>query len=345
MKYQIYTTSKKAWDGMLGAIRAAQSSIYIEMYIFLDDTKETHDFIGVLKEKAAKGIKVVVVADYFGSFSLQKKTIEELRQTGVEFLYFNGLFKRTHRKLVIVDRKFAFLGGVNIEEKIRNWRDLQIGVRGRIVLPILRSFARIYLDCGGVDENIKQYALSKPVKKLKSWIVENIPGTNRLYYLNSYYREKMGGAKDSIKIVTPYLSPPRWLLSALSNAVERGVRVEIMMPQDTDIKVVNRINMANAARLSDFGVHIYLGRQMNHAKAMIIDRQEGVIGSQNFDILSFGMNMELGIFFTQKDLIDKICSLFEKWKEQAVLFSESKQKTYLFDRILLLAIKFLYPIF
>lgn len=184
-----------------------------------------------------------------------------------------------------------------------------------------------------------------PVKKIKAWIIDNIPGSGRLYYLNSYYKDKIAGARASIQIVTPYLSPPRWLLSSLANAVERGVRVEIILPMNTDVKVINRVNRANAVRLSDIGVAIFLSPTMNHAKVMVIDRQEGVIGSQNLDILSFGLNMELGIFFAQKDLIEKVALLFERWKREASLFSSSSQKLRSGDKFLLLVIKFLYPIF
>ena len=345
MKYRIYTTSNKAWDGMLKAMESARHSIYIEMYIFLADTDSTHDFLGTIIGKAKAGIKVVVIADVFGSFALPRKTVELIRESGVEFLYFYGLFKHTHRKLVIVDRHIAFLGGVNIEEKIRHWRDLQVRVEGKIILPIIRSFARVYQDCGGKDQNISALSAIKPVQKIKSWIIENIPGTNRLYYLNNYYRSKLAAASQSIKIVTPYLSPPRWLLSLLSNASARGVDIEIIIPADTDIKSLNRINRVNAARLSDFGAKIYLGRQMNHAKAMIIDGQEGIIGSQNLDVLSFGLNMEVGLFFSQKHIIADLSSLFERWKMQAEPFSRSSARVLWFDRILLLVTKIIYPIF
>jgi cardiolipin synthase len=330
---------------MLKAMESARDSIYIEMYIFLADTESTHDFLGTIIRKAKSGVKVVIVADMFGSFALPRKTVDLIRDSGAEFLYFYGVFKHTHRKMVIIDRYIAFLGGVNIEEKIRHWRDLQIRVQGKIILPIVLSFAKMYRDCGGRDEKILSLSSLKPVQKIKSWIVENIPGTNRLYYLNYYYRSKLAAARESIKIVTPYLSPPRWLLSLLSNAVARGVLVEIIIPEDTDIKVLNRVNRVNAARLSDFGVSIYLSRQMNHAKAMVIDGREGIIGSQNLDVLSFGLNMEVGLFFSQKDIVSGLLVLFEKWKAQASLFSRQSASISWGDWALLIFTKIIYPIF
>ena len=330
---------------MLKAMESAKSSIYIEMYIFLADTNSTHDFLGTIIRKAKSGVKVVIIADMFGSFALPRKTVELIREAGAEFLYFYGVFKHTHRKLVIIDRHIAFLGGVNIEEKIRHWRDLQIRVEGKVISPIVLSFARMYRDCGGRDEKILSLSSLKPVQKIKSWIVENIPGTNRLYYLNNYYSSKLAAATESIQIVTPYLSPPRWLLSLLSNAIARGVAVEIIIPEDTDIKFLNRVNRVNAARLFDFGASIYLSREMNHAKAMVIDDREGIIGSQNLDVLSFGLNMEVGLFFSQKNIVLGLSALFGRWKAQATPFSRQSARISWFDWVLLMVTKIIYPIF
>ncbi|NCA93501.1 phosphatidylserine/phosphatidylglycerophosphate/cardiolipin synthase family protein, partial [bacterium] len=303
MRYKFYTTSNKAWDGILSAIENAQQSIYIEMYIFLDDTRQTHDFLGKLKEKALAGLKVIVIADAYGSISLKSVSVAELRTAGVEFIFFSRWLKRTHRKLVIIDEKIAFFGGVNIEDKIRHWHDLQIRLRGRVVRPLLRSFAYTYERCGGKDVKVLASSRLPLVKKFKSWVVDTWEIGEKKYSLNNYYRRKLMEAQSSIKIVTPYLLPPRWLLASLDNAVHRGVLVEIIIPQDTDIKFLNKINYVNASRLDQVGVTFYLAPEMNHAKVMIIDDKEALVGSQNLDILSFNFNLELGVFFEQKQAV------------------------------------------
>jgi len=108
MKYRLYTTSQRAWDGMFKAITQAQKSIYIEMYIFLDDTQSTHNFLGLLKEKAKAGLEIVIIADVVGSFSLKAVAVDELREAGIEFIYFSHWLQRTHRKILIIDNKVAF---------------------------------------------------------------------------------------------------------------------------------------------------------------------------------------------------------------------------------------------
>jgi len=345
MKYKLYTTSHKAWDGMFKAMRSAHQSIYLEMYIFLDDTQATHNFLGLLKAKARAGLEVIIIADAFGSASLKNSAVKELKVAGVEFIYFSHWFRRTHRKILIIDQRIAFLGGVNIEEKIRHWHDLQIKLEGRIVKPILKSFAYTYKKVGGKKDNILKYSRLPLVRKIKSWVTDNFSSTSKIYYLNNYYRAQITSAKRSIKIVTPYLLPPRWLLACLDDACRRGVKIDIIIPDDTDIKPLNKVNYVNTCRMASFGVNFFLMPFMNHAKVMLIDNQEGVIGSQNIDVLSFNLNMEAGVFFRQKDLVHDLVRIVEHWKNEAVYFNAPVRKIKLIDRFLIGIFKVFYPIF
>lgn len=345
MKYKLYTTSQKAWDGMFKAMAAAQKSIYLEMYIFSGDTQATHNFLGLLRDKAKAGLEIVVVADAYGSSKLTKETVNELRQSGVEFIYFSHWFRRTHRKILIVDNQTAFIGGVNIEENTRNWRDMHIKMTGRITKPLLQSLAYTYQMAGGKKESILKYSRQPIVRKIKSWITDNVIRNGKTYNLSIYYQEKIRAAKNYIQIVTPYLLPPRWLIALLDDACRRGVNVDILIPNDTDVKPLNKINYLNACRLSDLGVKFYLMPLMNHAKIMLIDGQEGVIGSQNMDILSFNLNIEAGVFFQQKDLVADLERIVDRWKKEAIAFTARERKMKLTDKILIVILKFFYPIF
>jgi len=345
MKYHLYTTSKKAWDAMIKAILGATESIYIEMYIFLGDTNLTHDFLGILKTKALGGVEVVIIVDAFGSMDLKATAVAELREAGIELIFFSHWLRRTHRKFLIVDKRIAFMGGVNIENKIINWRDVQIKLQGRIVKPILKSFAYAYKMSGGQKVSILQYNNYSLTKKLKGWLIDNWSNTQHSYYLNNYYKQKIIEAQKSIQLVTPYLLPPRWLLALLDHAVARGVNIEIILPRQTDIKSLDKINYLNACRLSAIGVKFYFFPSMMHAKLMLVDGEEGVIGSQNLDILSFGFNMEAGIFFRQKNIISELSHLIERWKRESEFFESGLKKISWYDKLLIAIFKIFYPIF
>jgi len=345
MKYRLYTTSYKAWDAMFKSMASAQKSIYIEMFIFLGDTDSTNDFFALLKKKAAMGVEVVIIADAYGSSALKAETVGDLQAAGIEFIYFSHWFRHTHRKIVIIDNRLAFIGGVNIEEKTRNWRDMQIKLQGRIIKPILKSFAYAYEMVGGKKESIVKYSRSPLTQRIKSWVVDNLPATTGHYHLNEYYKKKIVGAKESIQIVTPYLLPPRRMLALLDDACRRGVKVEILIPKDTDVKPLNKVNYLNACRMSSFGVKFYVFHLMNHAKIMLIDDNEGTIGSQNMDIVSFNWNIEAGIFFRQKQLVADLKKIIEQWKSESSVFEASVRRLKWYDYILINILKIFYPIF
>lgn len=345
MKYRLYTTSRKAWDGMLKAILEAGKSIFLEMYILLEDTKDTHNFLDLLKDKALAGLNVSVIADAYGSSHLSNKKVKELRGAGVEFIFFGSWLRRTHRKILIVDEKLAFIGGVNINKKIIEWRDMQIRVSGKIVKPLLKSFANGYRLAGGKKDSILKYSQLSLTRKIKSLIIDSLPGTRKKYRLSDYYIDRILEAKKSIIIVTPYLVPPRRLLAALDTICRNGIKVEIIIPNDTDVKSLNKVNYLNACRLSDIGVKFYLSPVMNHAKLLLIDNEIGLIGSQNFDILSFNFNIEAGVFFSQKKLVADLQKIIEKWRSEAEPFEFKRNRHRFSDKILISIIKIFYPIF
>ncbi len=346
MKYRLYNKSYKAWDAMLAELLLAKKSIYIEMFIFLDDTQETHDFVGILERKAKQGLEVIVIVDFYGSMSLSSATISKLKTAGVDFLFFNYWFRPTHRKIMIIDEKLAFLGGVNIKNKIRHWNDLQIRLEGKIVKAIIKSFARAYFKAGGKNQKIIAYHKRKLSYKFKSNIIDNWSQTFKNYQINYYYKKKINEAKSLIQIATPYFLPPRWLINHLVKAVNRGVRIEILVPKKTDVHFLNKINFLNACRLSAVGFHVFFSREMNHAKIMLIDNQEGVVGSQNLDILSFyNFNAEIGVFFSQKQAVLSLQRVINTWKKDAQYLDVNMLRFSYKDKFLNFLFRLFYPIF
>ncbi len=325
MHYRFFTTSTKAWQAMLVAIGAAQESIYLEMYILEDDTAG-FDFLSELARKAASGVRVCIVLDRLGSFGLANAAIERLRASGAEVLFYSYWWKRTHRKILIVDEKRVFLGGVNISGQFAPWRDLQIELRSeRIARTMIASFALVYKDAGGEDPMVRARARKLPLlRRARFWFIDHGIGTKRSA-LRTYYTLHIGGAKERICLVTPYFIPHRWLIALLHSALLRGVAVEIIVPKQTDLWIIDRVNRHFLSELHALGATCYLAGSMNHAKAMLIDGREGLVGSNNLDALSFDWNIEAGIFFNDKHMTADLVRIMDEWRDEASQYEVSKE--------------------
>lgn len=342
MKYKLYTTSVKAWDAMIEAIESAQKSIFLEMYIFDNDMEESHDFIGKLKQKAEAGVKVVVVADAYGSKALKHDLAQKIQDSGIDFIFFSHWLRHVHRKVLIVDEKIAFVGGVNIGKRFAKWNDLQMQLSGRIVRRILKSFAYTYEMAGGKDEKISRLRKLKFSYKLKFWMMEHWPNKN-IFSMRNSYTEKILEAKEKIQIVSPYFTPPRWMSSLLDDAIRRKVEVEIYVPFAVEIPLMNRINLHYISKMHSVGAKIFLSKEMNHAKIFMVDEKIGLIGSQNIDLASFRYNSEVGIFFTDKKLIREVSAIIADWKKDSEQYAPKHYKMYSLDYVILLFSKILWP--
>jgi cardiolipin synthase len=339
MRSRIFTTSEKAWAGMLSSIAAAEKSIYLEMYIFEDDIVG-NSFLVELKNAVERGLRVIIILDMLGSRELDSGAVEQLRAAGVEVLFYSFFFRRTHRKILIIDERIAFVGGVNIKKHFAPWKDLQIRFVGKAVRHVVRSFARVYSECGGKDTSLVSKSKQSVFRRTKLWFVERGVG-RRQEHLREYYEKRIDRANESIILVTPYLLPPRWLIASLHQAILRGVRVDLLLPNATDHRLANRLNRSFASFLVNLGVRCYFSSGvMNHAKAMIIDEKEGMIGSQNLDFLSFDFNIEAGIFFNDKKMVQDLLNIINDWKSGAELFDHNYKRFYWYDVVLAFMLRF-----
>jgi cardiolipin synthase len=307
---------------MLSAISSAKRSIYLEMYVFQNDTVG-FDFFSVLERKVHEGLHIVLVLDSFGSSALSFQSVEKLRRAGVEVLFFSYWFRRLHRKILIVDENVVFLGGVNISGAYAPWKDLQARVTGKKILSSsLRSFARVYKECGGKNTELLMLIGKKPIfRKARTWFIEHGIG-ERWLEIREHYEENIAKAEHSITLVTPYFFPRRWLLARLHEAILRGVWVEIIVPKNTDHGwIMNRINYFQLSFFTKLGAVGYLTEEMNHAKVLLIDDVVGLVGSGNLDPLSFGWNAEAGVSFTRPAMVRDLRKILEEWKRESGLFT------------------------
>lgn len=348
LPFDLYTTSISAWQAMAEHIQKAKESIYIEMYIFSDNTGADYNFVDLLIERANSGLQIIMTLDAFGSYSLSKKTIDRLEKRGVEIVFFRHWLHRTHKKLIIIDGSIGFLGGVNIFNEARTWDDLQLKVEGIFAKKLIRSFAHSYKLSGG-----KQYLKSLPelekedninTRDYEAWLLENTPISNR-YKLRKYYKRKLSLAKKSIIIVTPYYTPAFWLEDILERAIKNGVEVKIVLPKITNHRLADESNHYYGARAVNFGAKVYFNlTKMNHGKAILLDGTEGLIGSSNMDFLSILFNSELGIFFRNKDLILKLKQAIDSWLACSHLYTQKTYKLKWYRYILVYIVKLFYKV-
>lgn len=332
MKYRLYTSSENAWQGMLEAISSAQKSIYFEMYIFEND-EAGKEFTAALAKAAEQKVKVIVIVDIFGSFNLNTKWVNELRAAGCEVIIFSYWFQRAHRKILIIDEKIAFVGGVNVGKRFARWKDLQVRFEGNSVRFVTHSFAKMYKKSGGKCEALLVQGNPRFWGRTRLWFIEH-GFVNERRKLRDLYTKHIQEAKFKISFVTPYLIPPRWLIAQIHLAILRGVKVEILIPKKTDVYSANRVNYYYLNIFSNLGAECLLQNFMNHSKAMLIDETVGMIGSQNLDKLSFDWNMEAGIFFTEKQMINELANTINSWKENAVSFDKKYYASKWFDKLL-----------
>ena len=317
---------------MFEEMKSAKSSIYLQMYIFQNDMVE-FDFFRLLKEKAEQGLRVRLIIDSFGSSYLSNSSISELKESGVEILSTAHLLHRMHKKILVVDERIAFIGGVNFHQIARFWNDLVVRIKGNLVKKVVLSFAKSYFRAGGKDPVLLGKNKGGKRNRMVTGIVENSP-VRKKFHFKRIYKKYLSKAENSIILMTPYFIPKRWIRTDLKKAVLRGVSVEVLVPKNTDHFIIDRVNYFYIYKLSKAGVKFYIEENMNHSKAVIIDGREAMVGSQNLDFLSFDFNSEVGVFFRDSEVVSKLNEIAAEWKQNAVLFDPKTHKPKWFDYIL-----------
>jgi cardiolipin synthase len=315
---QFYTGTKDAWEAMLTDIYAAQKSIDIEQYIFTHDIAGDR-FIDALIQKVHQGVSVKLVLDMVGSYNMYISTlVSELRDMGIQIRFFNPIspwritnfltssFFRNHRKIMVIDGAIAHLGGVGIDARMESWRDTHMRITSSLVSDIQENFNIVW-------KGIKKWNIIE-FKRLPRFIdkynfVTNAPTLRQRYIYRSVV-DHIRDAKKNIYILTPYFVPDQRFFRVLRLAARRGVDVRLILPQVTDVALINFAQASYFTAALRAGVKIYLYQpSMMHAKVALID-DWATAGSFNFDNLSFFYNYEANISSIDPDFVKELTSHF-----------------------------------
>ncbi|MFO7963036.1 MAG: cardiolipin synthase [Desulfobacterales bacterium] len=337
---------------MKKAIRDARDHIHLETFIIRDDSVG-RPLADLLLKKCFEGVRVKMIYDGYGSRRTPEAFFERLRAGGIELFEFNPLSiwglcgkwtfnNRDHRKILIVDGKIAFTGGINfyrvyekspsavIKKKgkpVYYWRDTQVQVEG----PAVAEFQKLFLDMwqrhGTMERSLSHYFPA--LEKKGDTLVRVIAGTPEQKIPNIYatYMSAIFHAEEYIYITQAYFIPDHKLIEALSAAVQRGVDVKIIVPGVSDFWMPVYAGRAKYTSLLKAGIKLY-ERQgaLLHSKTAVIDGVWSTVGSSNLDSRSFLHDAEANAVILDSDFAEKMEDMFQEdlAQSEAVVLEEWK---------------------
>lgn len=318
--------NQKAFQQIFSAIEAAQTYIFVQYYILRSDRLGL-ELKELLLNKARRGIPVYVLVDDMGSFWLSKDYISDLKNAGIKVVSFLPMTKlrrgvqvnfRNHRKLVVVDGRVAFTGGLNVGDEYAGrskddyWRDTHLMIQGPAVAQLEEIFFEDWFFAADQRIAVKsimrlaEAALASqstpppPFSGIPSHhaIVQVIPsGPADDWFTNILlFTELINSSRSRLWIASPYFVPDATLERALELAILRGVDVRIMIPKVSDHPVVQWVSFHHANQMKRRGADVYLYRRgFMHQKVLLVDNVLSCIGTTNFDNRAMYLNFETSL--------------------------------------------------
>ena len=345
---------QEKFDDMFHAIKQAKSSVHLEYFNFRNDSIASCLF-EILVQKVREGVEVRALFDSFGNASnnqpLKKRHLEELRSHGIEiyafdrlrFPWVNHVFHRDHRKIVVIDGKVAYTGGMNVAdyyingtEQVGEWRDMHCRIEGDEVNTLQSIFLRIwnkttkqnvhgakyFRGIHGADyiTGLKPDTCATAEQKMVGIINREPRTSNKI--IRKFYTDAINEAKDSIKIINPYLTLNATLKRALRNAVKRGVKVEVMVSAHSDIPLTPDCVFYNVHRLMKHGVDVYIYKPgFHHTKVIMVDGKFCTVGSANLNARSLRFDYEENAVIIDPGTTKELSDMFDADKKQSFLLT------------------------
>jgi len=346
---------QEKFDDMFKAIRQAKSSVHLEYFNFRNDSIASLLF-DILADKVREGVEVRALFDGFGNDSnnrpLKKKHIAELRGRGIEiyefdplrFPWINHVFHRDHRKIVVIDGKTAYTGGMNVAdyyikgtEMVGEWHDMHCRIEGEEVNTLQAIFIRMWNKVTGQNLHGAEYYRGtrgadyitglKPdtcltAGKKMIGIINREPRTTN-HIIRKFYTDAINAAQDSIKLINPYLTLNGKLKKALRNAVKRGVKVEVMVSSRSDIPLTPDCVFYNVHRLMRHGVDVWIYEKgFHHTKVIMVDGRFCTVGSANLNARSLNFDYEENAVIIDPCTTGELSRLFDRDKKVSFKLTE-----------------------
>jgi len=327
------------YRAMLAAIETARDHIHMETYILDDDDVGQH-FAQVLIDKQRKGVQVNLIRDSVGTLGTPAAFFQRLADSGIRILEFNPvnpllsrkewlLNQRDHRKLLIIDGRVAFLGGINISGVYASgssipgmrpppagqpaWRDTDLQLRGPVVAELQKIFLATWAAQAG--EPLPPRNHFPPPERAGRQVVRAIGSSPDEAFSQIYATllSAIGSSETAVHLTNAYFAPDPQLLAALEAAAGRGVDVKLILPSQTDSWLVFHAGRSYYTQLLRAGVKIYeLRGAILHSKTALVDGVWATVGSTNLDWRSFLHNHELNAVVLGADFGHQLRAMFEK---------------------------------
>jgi cardiolipin synthase A/B len=364
-RVQLLVDGPRTYAAMFSAIAAARESVNIEMFIFGEAQHDGRYLSDLLVEVVGKGIAVNVLYDSLGSADTPPAVFEKLRAAGVRLCEFNPMnpadnrtsqyVQRDHRKIVVVDARHAFAGGINFSSVYSSgsratlsrrrkasdaitegWRDTQVQVEGPVTLELQRLF---------LESWDKQKC---PVRQEVNYLPEAVSAGSTLLSLNATSTDSMRNetyisalsvltfARKTVDLTMAYFSPDDQVEEALVNAAHRGVRVRLLLAGLTDFDGIMHAGRAHYTELLKAGVQIFESQKvLLHAKTLEVDGIWSSVGSANWDWRSFAANDELNVVIIDEGFALQMQTQFatDLTSASPIVLGEWKQRPFR-DRVL-----------
>jgi len=333
---KLFTSGKDKFDCLFADIEKAEKHIHIEYYV-LEDDELGKRFQQALIKKAADGLEIRIIYDSFGSRKTKKAFFEDFRKAGIETEPFlkltlpsltSRLNYRTHRKMIVIDGRIGYVGGMNIADRYLEglawgpWRDTHARIEGKGVQGLQSVFL---IDWYFVSQTLitsrNYFPLLDNFGDCSIQIVNSGPLSEE-NEVSHGIMQAIYGAKKSIFIQTPYFLPPDAMVDALQAAAIRGVDVRLMISKRSDMAIVQLASSSFIRDMLKTGVKVYhYHKGFLHSKLMIFDDSLTLIGSANFDTRSFEQNFEVEAFIYDDSLAAEANGIFAEDQRNAEMVS------------------------
>ena len=350
----ILINGKDAFEQIIAELEKAENHIHLEYYI-IDDDQIGNEIRRILIRKAQEGIEVRVIYDDIGCWSLSDEFILSLKTAGVHifpfmpvrFPYFtNKINYRNHRKIIVVDGKVGFVGGMNIADRyisgndeVGPWRDTHLKIEGQAVYSLQSVFLLdwYFVSKRNLHDQDRYFPPVEITERRLIQIVTSGPDSDWASIMQAFF-SAIATAKSYIYICTPYFLPNESILTAMRTAALSGVDVRMLLPKHSDSRLVRWSSFSYISELLDAGIKVYLYHKgFTHSKLIMVDDAFSSVGTANMDIRSFDQNFEVNaLIYDQQftinmrnifmnDIKDLECIDVNEWEQRPnwVFFRES----------------------